>query len=218
MLHLTTIIILKTAIIIKTPTTIIKAIITTIIITLIHVQILLIIRIIQIIKFSRGFKLNREQVKIDSDFSIYKVSKRVFLLDKIEICDQNTLKSIVSFLDLGGKFIPCYHNNPSDIMCSFVKQFDPNLINFNNKLFFDNNKREKIVNLNSNNNNDDTVTENNFKSCINNSNSCFSTNCILENLKFNVKTNKINKFFISISFIKKSLAFRLNYFNNLSNA
>lgn len=45
---------------------------------------------------------------IQSEFPIYKVNDRVFLIDDVDY-DFDFILSIVSILNQGSKFVPCWH-------------------------------------------------------------------------------------------------------------
>jgi hypothetical protein len=55
-------------------------------------------------------QIETNNILVGNNFSIYKVSNRVFQIGEIDY-DINYVKTIINILDRGFKFIPCFHFN-----------------------------------------------------------------------------------------------------------
>lgn len=78
------------------------------------------------------------KLEIINEFPIYKIGDRVFFIDDNNL-DFNLLNihflNIISILDKGFKFIPCFHFNIYSIFINLLKNFENNLSSFNFKFF-----------------------------------------------------------------------------------
>ena len=140
------------------------------------------------------------RLNIESEQSIYKIGDRVFLID-----DDNNLNkifnnthfcNIVSILDKGFRFIPCFHFSIYSIFVNLLKEFENNLSLFNSNFFLKKQSASKKDTFN--------VTSR--------LDSCNDINCFYKN-----KHNKRKIDFEKLPFQKESLDFKFNFFKESSN-
>ncbi len=72
---------------------------------------------------------------IESNFPIFKVSDRVFMIGDLQI-EKSFLFKLCEILDLGNKFVPSIFNKHSNFIRFFLNNLDCNLYNFNKLLFY----------------------------------------------------------------------------------
>ena len=139
-------------------------------------------------------------VKLDiiNEFPFYKIGDRVFFIDDNNF-DFSLLNihfsNIISILDKGFKFVPCFHFNIYSIFINLLKNFEDNLSSFNFKLFLKKEllKTDKIVNI------DSRVDL------------CKDLNCF-----YKCKHNKNKIDLEKIPFQKETLDFKFNFFEQTS--
>ena len=102
-------------------------------------------------KYSNNNTFTKIRLQIDTDniiignnFSVYKVSNRVFQIGEIDY-DIKYINTIINILDRGFKFIPCFHFNNFHIFKNLVLSIEKEMFNFNRQIFFKKVSLEKSI-------------------------------------------------------------------------
>jgi hypothetical protein len=102
-------------------------------------------------KYSNNNTFTKIRLQIDTDniiignnFSVYKVSNRVFQIGEIDY-DIKYINTIINVLDRGFKFIPCFHFNNFHIFKNLVLSIEKEMFNFNRQIFFKKVSLEKSI-------------------------------------------------------------------------
>jgi hypothetical protein len=97
-----------------------------------------------------NLQVNADKLEITSQFQIYKLNNSVYLIDQVNFSllkqkfNNNFFNCIVSLLDKGRKFIPCYFGNNFYFLSNIFDYFNVFLTKLNSKLFFTNINNNEI--------------------------------------------------------------------------
>jgi hypothetical protein len=149
-------------------------------------------------------QIETNNILVGNNFSIYKVSNRVFQIGEIDY-DINYVKTIINILDRGFKFIPCFHFNTCHIFKNLILSIEKEMFNFNRQVFF-----KKISLENSLLNNQSIQINLNASECSQDI-ACDSLDCVFS------KFDKKKKNYSNLAYLEETTLFELELLKQLEN-